>query len=131
MIVEAGGPFTLAATKHRDREAIRHGSDARTYVQLREAANRVGSAFAGSGLTQGDRVGVLSHNRVEVVELWLGLERFNMVRIVLHSHFKMATHVQTLNELQAKALVFDFRFAADVASHRASLTSVEHHLRRR
>ena len=54
MIVEAGGPFTLAATKHCDREAIRHGSDARTYVQLREAANRVGSAFAGSGLTQGD-----------------------------------------------------------------------------
>ena len=126
MIVEAGGHFTLAAIKFRDREAVRLGNDARTYAKLQQAANRVGSAFSDSGLEQGDRIGVLSHNRVEVVELWLGLERFNMVRIVLHSHFNMATHVQTLNDLGAKALVFDFRFAADVANHRASLTSVEH-----
>ena len=126
MRIEAGGHFTFAAAKFGDREAIRKDAETRTFARLREGANRSGSALAALGLAQGDRVGVLSHNRVEVVELWLGLERFNFVRVVLHSHFDMATHVRTLNDVGAKALIFDVRFAAEVQAHRASLHSVEH-----
>jgi len=125
MIIEAGADFTLSATKYADREAIRANGKALTFAQLRASANRAGSAVAALGLAQGDRVGVLSYNSAEVVSLWLGLERFNLVRVVLHSHFDMATHVRTLNEVGAKALVFDSRFASALEAHRKSMSTVK------
>ena len=126
MHVEAGAPFTQAAIKFADREAVRDESRSVTFAELRAASNRVGSGFAALGLKQGDRVAVLAFNRTGVVELWLGLERANLVRVVMHSHFEMATHVRTLKEVGARALVFDERFAEAVADHRHEMTSVEH-----
>src|SRR5690242_6870476 len=119
MIIEAGAPFTRAATEFADRLAVREiGKGSLTYDGLRVRANRVGSALAALGIAQGDRVAVLSFNRVEVVELWLALERFNIVRVVLHSHFDMNTHVKTMTEVGASALVFDSRFAGAVEALR-------------
>jgi len=126
MIVEAGAQFTLAAAKFGSREAIRAGGDTLTYDALSDAANRLGSGLSALGVAQGDRVGVLSHNRLEVTGIWLGLERFNMVRVVLHSHFDMATHVRTLDDLGATVLIFDNRFASEVDNHRGSMRSIKH-----
>lgn len=126
MRLEAGAPFTEAAVRFADRTAITDSSgQSRSYAELRQRANRFGSALDGLGVAQGDRVAVLSHNRNEVVEIWLGLERFNMVRVVLHSHFEMATHVQTLNEVGATVLVFDARFTDAVAAARAAMPKVQ------
>lgn len=125
MIIEAGAPFTQAAAKFANSIALNQPSGpARTYAELRERANRIGSALAAMGIAQGERVAVLSHNRVEVVELWLALERFNMVRVVLHSHFDMATHLATLNEIGARALIFDAPFAGAIEKVRGELKSV-------
>src|SRR5690348_13539785 len=126
MIIEAGGHFSLAAIRFSNREAVRCDGKSRSFRELRDAANRIGSAVASLPVSRGGRVGVLSHNRIEVVELWLGLERFNLVRVVLHSHFEMATHVETLDEVGAEVLVFDARFAEQVEKHRHSLRSVKH-----
>jgi acyl-CoA synthetase (AMP-forming)/AMP-acid ligase II len=126
MIIEAGSHFSLATLRFSNREAVRCDGKSRSFRALRDAANRIGSAIASLPVSQGGRVGVLSHNRIEVVELWLGLERFNLVRVVLHSHFEMATHVETLDEVGAEVLVFDARFAEQVEKHRDSLRSVKH-----
>jgi acyl-coenzyme A synthetase/AMP-(fatty) acid ligase len=125
MRIEAGAPFTEASMKFADKVAIADSSGrSRSYAELRQRANCFGSALNGLGVVQGDRVGLLSHNRSEVVEVWLGLERFNLVRVVLHSHFDMATHVQTLNEVGATALVFDARFTDAVAAARSAMPMV-------
>jgi len=126
MIIEAGAPFTLAAAKFGGRQAIRAGGETLTYDALGDAANRLGSGLSMRGVAQGDRVGVLSHNRIEVPEIWLGLERFNIVRFVMHSHFDMAVHVRTLNDLGATVLIFDSRFTAEVENHRGSMSTVKH-----
>ena len=92
MIVEAGAQFTQAAINFSDRVALREGGGrSLTYDQLRKRANRIGSGLTKLGIADGDRVAALSYNCLDVVEVWFALERFNMVRVVLHSHFDMKT----------------------------------------
>jgi acyl-CoA synthetase (AMP-forming)/AMP-acid ligase II len=78
------------------------------------------------GIGGGERVAVLSHNRAEIVELWLGLERWGLVRVAMHTHFDMALHARTLNDVGAVVLVFDTRFAAAVEAHKAEMKTVQH-----
>jgi acyl-coenzyme A synthetase/AMP-(fatty) acid ligase len=87
-------------------------------------ANRIGSALHARGIARGDRVGVLAYNAPEVVMTWFAFEKHNFVRVVLHSHFTMDAHVFSLNQVEATALVFDARFAADVARSRGELRTV-------
>jgi acyl-CoA synthetase (AMP-forming)/AMP-acid ligase II len=126
MWIGAGGHFTAAATTFGDRPALRDQRRTLGYGELRQRANRLGSALRRRGLVTGGRVALLSHNRVEVVETWLGLERAGLVRVVLHSHFDMPVHVRTLADVEAEVLIFDARFASAVAAHRAAMASVKH-----
>ncbi|HEU0191526.1 MAG TPA: class I adenylate-forming enzyme family protein [Mycobacterium sp.] len=97
-----------------------------TFGELNEAANRIGSGLLELGVRRGDRVGVLAHNVPEVVEAWLGLEKHNLVRTTLHSHFDADVHVATLNEIRASALLFDTRFSGAIAAVRNRLTTTKH-----
>ncbi|MBN1204777.1 MAG: acyl--CoA ligase [Myxococcaceae bacterium] len=126
MKMTAGGPMMRAARKFADRVAITTPQGSQTFAELNAAANRVGSGLRAWGIDPGERVGVLSHNRMEVVHLWLGLERFNLLRLTMHSHFDMAVHVETLRKVRPVALVFDTAFTAAVERHRSELTSVQH-----
>ena len=126
MQIEAGGHFSRAATKFRDRIAVQSGDRALTYAELRAVANRIGSGTLRLGIDRGERVAVLSHNRIEVVELWLGLERAGLVRVAMHTHFDMAIHARTLNDVGAVALFFDTRFAPALEPYRADMKSIRH-----
>ena len=61
-----------------------------------------------------------------MVETWFGCEKHNLVRVVLHSHFAMDSHVWSLNQVEASALIFDTRFSADVERHKDELKTVRH-----
>jgi len=124
MQIELGGHFKLAAAKFDGRIAVQSAQRSLTYGQLREAANRIGFAIMGLGVERGDRVAVLSHNRVEIVELWIGLEQWGLARVAMHTHFEMAVHARTLNDVGAAVLFFDTTFAAAVEAHRADMKSV-------
>jgi acyl-CoA synthetase (AMP-forming)/AMP-acid ligase II len=125
MRTTAGTHFTQAVTKHAHRVAISDSGGSLTFQNLKERANRVGSGLAKLGVVPGDRVGVLSYNRNEVVELWIGLERFGQVRVVLHSHFDMDLHVNTVNQLGINTIAFDYRFADALNAHRSLMPLVQ------
>jgi len=42
----------------------------------------------------------------------------------MHTHFEMAVHARTLNDVGVAVLFFDTRFAAAVEAHRADMKSV-------
>jgi acyl-coenzyme A synthetase/AMP-(fatty) acid ligase len=126
MQIELGGHFTSAAKYFGERTAVQSAQRTLTYDQLRSAANRVGSGLTLLGIARGGKVAVLSHNRVEIVELWLGLERWGLTRVAMHTHFDMTIHARTLNDVDATALVFDTRFAAAVEKHKADMKTVRH-----
>lgn len=126
MQIEAGGATRRALQRFGDRPAVSGPGGSLSYRELGDEANAVGAALMALGVAAGERVAVLSHNRIEVVPLWIGLESHALVRVVLHSHFDMAVHVQTLRQVQASVLVFDTRFAEAVNQHRAEMKSVRH-----
>jgi non-ribosomal peptide synthetase component F len=86
MQVEAGALVRQTAERFGDRTALTAQARSLSFTDLNAAANRVGSAVLELGARRGDRVGVLAYNTPEVVEAWLGFEKHNLVRAVLHSH---------------------------------------------
>ena len=114
MKVEAGYLVRYAAERFNERTAVSWSGGEYSFARVNERANRVGSGFRAMGLEKGDRVGVLAYNTPEVVQLWFGFEKHNLVRMVLHSHFDMDAHSWSLNQVEAKAIVFDTRFADKV-----------------
>lgn len=126
MQVEAGVLIRMAAQNFGPRVALSAGSESFTFSELNERSNRVGSALLDLGVSRGDRVGVLAYNTPEVVETWFACEKHNLVRVVLHSHFAMDSHVWSLNQVGATALIFDARFADDVERHKDELKTVRH-----
>jgi acyl-coenzyme A synthetase/AMP-(fatty) acid ligase len=126
MKVEAGGHTRRALQRFGDRVAVSAPQGSLSFRELDRQSNSVGAALVEMGASAGDRVGILSHNRLEVVPLWLGLEKRGLVRVVLHSHFDMAIHVGTLEQVQATVLIFDVRFADAVNQRRRDMKSVKH-----
>lgn len=127
---EAGGLVTAAVARYGDAVALTTESGSRrsslTFRELGARANRLGSGVRRLGLQVGDRVGVLSHNRSEVVEAWLGFEAHGLVRVGLHSHFDMAVHAATITQLGVTAVLFDTRFTAAIDARRAEIGGVAH-----
>ena len=74
---EATDPIGYWATRAPDRIALvdRRGGDRLSYRRLDELGNRWAGVLAGLGVSAGDRVGVLSRNRVEMVALFLACGR--------------------------------------------------------
>ena len=124
MHVEAGSLVRIAAEQFGARTALSAGSRTYTFKDLNELANRVGSALLAAGAARGDRIGVLGYNTPEVVIAWFAMEKHNLVRVVLHSHFSMDAHVHSLNDVGASTLMFDTRFAAEVERRRPDLKTV-------
>ncbi len=124
MRVEAGYLSRLAAEQFGDRDALTDPGGTQSFAELNARANRVGSAARAAGIGLGSRVGVLSFNRSEVVESWLGFEKHGIVRMVLHSHFGMEAHVASLNHVGAEGLFFDTAFLGQVDAVRSQLSTV-------
>jgi acyl-coenzyme A synthetase/AMP-(fatty) acid ligase len=131
MRVQAGLLARDAATWFDSRVALtsaagRRVTSSETFAEVNEAGNRLGSGLLALGAQRGDRVGVLAYNTPEVVHAWLGFEKHNLVRAVLHSHFGMDAHVWSLDHVEASVLMFDTRFAKDLDSRRKDLKTVRH-----
>jgi acyl-CoA synthetase (AMP-forming)/AMP-acid ligase II len=126
MQIEAGGHTRQALKRFGDQVAVSAPQGSLSFQELNKQSNAVGAALVKLGVVVGDRVGILSHNRLEVVPLWLGLEKRGLVRVVLHTHFDMAIHVETLAKVGATVLIFDARFADAVDKHRREMKSVKH-----
>ncbi|WP_141578861.1 class I adenylate-forming enzyme family protein [Actinomadura sp. WMMA1423] len=124
MLIRAGMLPVDAAARFAGKTALTTAEGSQTFAELDASANRVATGLAALGLGEGERVGVLSHNRAEVVHAWLGCERAGIVRVVMHSHFDMGTHAELLEQVDARGLIFDVRFAGAVEAHRDRLGDV-------
>ena len=124
MKVEAGLLSRLPAERFGVDVALSYNGTTVSFSELNEAACRVGSALLGLGVRRGDRVGVLAYNRPELVQTWLGLEKHDLVRAVLHSHIDAEVHAHSLNQIGATALIFDTSFAEALEAHRRELAGV-------
>jgi acyl-CoA synthetase (AMP-forming)/AMP-acid ligase II len=63
--------FAARAREHPERIAAREGSRARSYGELASRVRRLAAVLAREGVARGERIGVLSENRIEVLECFL------------------------------------------------------------
>ncbi len=125
MQIRAGMLALDAAECFGDRIALGSATDGISYRELDEAANRLASGLSAHGIQAGDRLAVISYNRRELLDVWLGCERGAFARVVMHSHIDMALHAELLDEVGATTVVFDTRFTAALAAHRGALPGVQ------
>jgi acyl-CoA synthetase (AMP-forming)/AMP-acid ligase II len=102
-----------AARRQPDRHALVFGDARRTYAELDERSGRLASALAAAGITRGDRVGLLLHNRVEFVESLLGCHRLGAVAVPINFRLAAAEVTFILGDSGAAALICDCPPPAD------------------
>jgi len=123
--VEAGLQVRMASERFGPRIALTCNGDEASFAALNERANRLGSGLDRLGITRGARIGVLAYTTPDLLVSWFACEKFNFVRVVLHSHFAMEDHVWAMNHVEAEALIFDARFAETVDRHRSEFSTVK------
>jgi len=77
------GLFSMRARLHPDRLAIEETGEGEgrhlTYGQLDERSRRLATALKARGVKRGDRVAILSENRAEFLELFMGAARIGAI----------------------------------------------------
>ncbi|XVQ09811.1 AMP-binding protein [Spirillospora sp. CA-255316] len=79
------GLLAAAAERFGGRPFLHADGVARTYRQSAEAAARMAGALAGRGVRRGDRVAVMSANRLEFLDLLLGCAWLGAVLVPLNT----------------------------------------------
>jgi acyl-CoA synthetase (AMP-forming)/AMP-acid ligase II len=83
------GLFAAQARREPGRTAVVDGPRRLSYGQLDERARRLASLLAARGVGHGDRVALLSENRLEILELFLAAARLGA--IVACQNWRLAT----------------------------------------
>jgi acyl-CoA synthetase (AMP-forming)/AMP-acid ligase II len=96
-----------AGRREPDRHALVFGDARRTYAELDRRSARLGSALASAGITPGDRVALLLHNRIEFVESLLACHRLGAIAVPINFRLAQDEVAFILDDSGAAALICD------------------------
>jgi fatty-acyl-CoA synthase len=122
-VLTVGEVFSLAAARTPEGVALTEGPRRLTYRELEQRTNRLAHALAALGVGRGERVGILSENRAEYLELAMACAKLGAILCALNWRLT-PRELQHCVTLTAPAVV--------VASPRFAgpLAAVEHGARR-
>jgi acyl-CoA synthetase (AMP-forming)/AMP-acid ligase II len=104
-----------------DRLAARDSRRSLTFAQLDERANRLANALLGLGLVPGDRVALLAYNRIEWMEMYVGVARAGLVAVPLNFRLVSSEIEYIANDCDARALVVEDALVDRIEPIRARL----------
>jgi fatty-acyl-CoA synthase len=90
-----------------EKEAIVDGERRLNYQQLNRRVNRLAGALQGLGLQPGDRISILSYNRLEFVEVIMAAAKLSLILVPLNWRFTPTELAFNLNDSGAETLLFD------------------------
>ena len=90
-----------------EKEAIADGERRLNYQQLNRRVNRLAGALQGLGLQPGDRISILSHNRLEFIEVIMAAAKLGLILVPLNWRFTPTEMAFNLNDSGAETLLFD------------------------
>ncbi len=106
---------------HPDRVAVIHGARRYSYHQLYDRARRLASALARRGIRAGDTVSVMLPNVPAMVEAHYGVPMLGAVLNTINTRLDAATVAYILEHGEARVLITDCEFAAQVGPALAQL----------
>src|SRR5580692_11808604 len=108
--------FAAQVQRDPDAVAIEQGSSRRSYGALNERAVRLAAALHGKGVRYGDRIGLLSENRAEYIEIELAAAYLGAI-VACQNWRLAAAELQHCLDLVSPALVIGSRrFAKTLAA---------------
>ncbi|MDO8212456.1 class I adenylate-forming enzyme family protein [Conexibacter sp. CPCC 206217] len=102
------------------KPAIVFEERSRTYGELRDAARRVANALIGLGIEEMDRVAVLSANRLEFIELEVGISAARGIMVPLNWRLRAGELANLLRRCAARAIFVEERFLGTILELRRS-----------
>ncbi|HJF65729.1 MAG TPA: acyl--CoA ligase, partial [Slackia equolifaciens] len=107
-------PFLENVRLHPDRLACVCDDVTHTYQEMNVLTDRIARAFVDRGVTAGDRVAYLIPNSIELVGVYLAIQRIGAVAVPLNYRLISREIAFLTNAVDAKLLVFDKRFVDKV-----------------
>jgi fatty-acyl-CoA synthase len=92
-----------------------------TYAQWNARACQLGNALLGLGLKKGDRVGLLAYNRVEWLEIYIGLAKAGLVAVPINFRLVAPEAKYIIEHCGARALIVQDELAHVVEGLRGTL----------
>ncbi len=89
-----------------DKEAVVDGQKRLTYQQLNQRTNRLSRALMDLGLQYGDRLGILSHNRLEFLEVIMAAAKLGLILVPLNWRLTASELAFILEDSRTETLVF-------------------------
>lgn len=105
------GMLTRRAAEDPHRPLVRFGEDRRTITETRDHAARSGAMLLDQGVGRGDRVAMMSRNRLELLDLILGCAWIGAIAVPINVAAKGAQLHHILRNSQARVLISESEFA--------------------
>jgi fatty-acyl-CoA synthase len=102
------------------KPAVVFEGTSRTYGELRDASRRVANALVGLGIEELDRVAVLSSNRLEFMEIEIGIAAARAIMVPLNWRLRDGELANLLRRSQARAIFVEDRFLPTIVELRRS-----------
>lgn len=106
-----------AAGRYGDRDAVRVGDDHWSFNELDRSANAFGRYLVGRGVRQGDRVAVMTTNRVEFVIAIAGISKAGAAAVLLSPAWKAVEVSHAVGLTRPVHAVADGASVALLAAH--------------
>jgi len=90
-----------------NKEAVVDGERRMSYRQLNRRVNRLANALAAEGLDYGDRIGMLSYNCLEFVEVIMAAAKLGLILVPLNWRLTAAELAFQMKDSDTRTLVFD------------------------
>jgi fatty-acyl-CoA synthase len=103
-----------------DKTAIVFEDQSRTYGELRSASRKVANSLLGMGIERGERVALLSTNRLEFMEIEVGIAAARAIMVPLNWRLRSQELANLLNRSAARAIFVEDRFLGTILELRRS-----------
>jgi acyl-CoA synthetase (AMP-forming)/AMP-acid ligase II len=101
----------LNAKRYPDKVALMMDGEALTFKQLNSAANRLSRGLAASGVNPGDKIGILSQNRLEFAIIVFAAAKCAAILVPINFRYQKNELVYVVNNSRPKVLFFENDFA--------------------
>ncbi|HYX54195.1 MAG TPA: acyl--CoA ligase family protein [Candidatus Limnocylindrales bacterium] len=110
---------------YRDYVAVVEGDQRLTYGELKERVHRLASALQRTGIRPGDRVAMLSRNRIPALECHFGVALAGAVLVMLNTRLNASEIATILNHSGARLLLGEPHLLKPLESVKGELKSLE------
>ncbi len=112
----------IHAMMRPDAVAVIQGERALTYAQFNARARRVGNALIKAGTRPNDRVAVMAHNSIELLEITSGLAKLSALPVLLNYRLREHEIAYILNDCGANVVIAGPDLVEVVEKARAEVT---------